>query len=221
MFAPSVSQIVNPRLKHTYVTLRDDGSLAIKTPRRLAAQEVETLLTSKSRWITQALKRYRARRRNSYDLPKPRCFLWGEAYDVVWHHAEQETLAFCGNRFEWYGASFEPEQLRRRLYDLYRREARQRLLPALDRFARKMRVSPQAVSFRRTKSQWGSCSTAHRISLNTMLAKVPIDAAEYVLVHELAHIKHPHHQKPFWDEVAAIMPDYERRKAILKRYTTD
>ena len=221
MFAPPVSQIVNPRLKHTYVTLLDDGSLAIKSPRRLATQEVETLLASKSRWIAQALKRHRARHRNIYTLPKPRCFLWGEVYDIVWHHAEQEALTFCGDRFEWHGATFDPDQLQHRLYDFYRREARQKLLPALDRFARKMRVSPQAVAFRRTKRQWGSCSTAHRISLNTMLAKVQVDAAEYVVVHELAHIKHPHHQTPFWDEVAAVLPDYERRKAILKQYTTD
>ena len=51
-----------------------------------------------------------------------------------------------------------------------------------------------------------------------MMMKLPQNVIEYIIVHELAHISHKHHQKPFWDLVAKHLPEYKMHIAILKTY---
>ena len=87
-------------------------------------------------------------------------------------------------------------------------------------YANKMQLFPNKITFRKTKRQWGSCSATNNISLNTMLAKLPINVVKYVIVHELAHIRHKNHQKEFWALVGKYMPKYKQLQNELKTYTT-
>jgi predicted metal-dependent hydrolase len=83
-----------------------------------------------------------------------------------------------------------------------------------------MQLFPEAIRFRKTKRQWGSCSGKNVLSFNTMLMKLPEEVIAYVVVHELAHIAHKHHQRSFWKLVGQHMPDYEAHIAELHTYTT-
>ena len=67
------------------------------------------------------------------------------------------------------------------------------------------------------KSKWGSCSVKNSLIFNYYLAKLPEDIIEYVVVHELAHIKHKNHQKEFWDLVSKFIPDYKERIKRLRK----
>ncbi|MDR1778194.1 MAG: M48 family metallopeptidase [Clostridiales Family XIII bacterium] len=74
------------------------------------------------------------------------------------------------------------------------------------------------VSFRRMTSRWGSCTPqTGRIRINTELAHCPRGCLEYIVIHELAHMKAPAHNARFWDIVAGAMPDYLEKQAELKR----
>ena len=83
-----------------------------------------------------------------------------------------------------------------------------------------MGVVPNKLSFRKTKRQWGSCSAKNDLSFNTMMMKLPQDVIQYIIVHELAHITHKHHQKTFWECVEAYLPEYKTQVKELKNYTT-
>jgi predicted metal-dependent hydrolase len=67
-----------------------------------------------------------------------------------------------------------------------------------DRLARQFGFSYTQVSFRDNKSRWGSCSPDNRISLNIHLMRLPGHLQEYIVLHELCHTVHKHHQKSFW-----------------------
>jgi len=73
-------------------------------------------------------------------------------------------------------------------------------------WSKKLRVRPRVVHVRYAKTRWGSCSSAGRIFLNTRLAMLSDDVAEYVVVHELCHLKQMNHGKEFWDEVKKAIP---------------
>ncbi len=81
-----------------------------------------------------------------------------------------------------------------------------------------MGVSPAAVTFRRARTRWGSCSSNDRISLNLYLVMLPPELAEYVVVHELAHIVHKNHSPAFWERVARHLPDCKQRRKALRAY---
>lgn len=78
---------------------------------------------------------------------------------------------------------------------------------------------PNEIRIRDMKSRWGSCiSTRKIITYNLQLAFQPLPIIEYVVLHELAHIPYPNHQKEFWNFVEKFIPDWrERRKLLNKR----
>ena len=101
--------------------------------------------------------------------------------------------------------------------ELYKQKTPQIVLPFLYRYSKLMNLHPSKVSFRFNKSRWGSCSVKNSLIFNYYLAKLPEDIIEYVVVHELAHIKHKNHQKEFWDLVSKFIPDYKERIKRLRK----
>lgn len=96
--------------------------------------------------------------------------------------------------------------------------AAERQLPAMTaRYAAEMGLFPRRVLIGHARSQWGCCMPNRDIRYSYRLMQVSEKLREYVVVHELAHLKHMNHGKRFWALVAAHMPDYaERRKALRK-----
>lgn len=83
---------------------------------------------------------------------------------------------------------------------------------------RTLKVRVKNVRLRIAVSQWGSCSSRGIIAMNTALLFVPQQLLEYVIIHELAHIKYPHHSSRFWGLVAQECPFYEAARKELKGY---
>jgi hypothetical protein len=86
-----------------------------------------------------------------------------------------------------------------------------------DRWAARLGVTFQALRVGDQRSEWGACSHRGTISLNWRLALVPAPVAEYVLVHELCHLRHHDHSGRFWGMVEAALPDAQARRAWLRR----
>jgi hypothetical protein len=99
---------------------------------------------------------------------------------------------------------------------------KEKLPPVVLRFVKiyseKMNLYPSKVSFRFNKTRWGSCSAKNAVNFNYYLAQLPEELIEYVVVHELAHIKHKNHSKDFWDEVKKYLPDVKIRRKNLRQF---
>ena len=83
-------------------------------------------------------------------------------------------------------------------------------------FAKIMDVTPTGVSINQAKTRFGSCSSKKRLNFSCNLMRYPAEAIDYVIVHELAHIKELNHSKRFWAIVEGVLPDYKKRQSILK-----
>ena len=73
------------------------------------------------------------------------------------------------------------------------------------------------ISIRNQKTRWGSCSRKGNLNFNYKIAVLPQRQSDYIIVHELCHLKELNHSKKFWDLVAATVPDYRAIRAELKR----
>jgi predicted metal-dependent hydrolase len=97
----------------------------------------------------------------------------------------------------------------------YKKVTIETISPLIETWSKTMQLFPTQVGYRKTKTRWGSCSHKNSLSFSTNLAKMNLEFIEYVVVHELAHIKHKNHSKAFWGEVAKYLPDYKRRKKLI------
>lgn len=98
----------------------------------------------------------------------------------------------------------------------YRRRAETHIPERVAHFAQIMGVTVKKVSINGAKTRWGSCSTTGRLNFSWRLMMASDAAIDYVVVHELAHLKQMNHSPQFWALVAQVLPDYQQQKAQLK-----
>jgi predicted metal-dependent hydrolase len=84
-------------------------------------------------------------------------------------------------------------------------------------YAPTLGVELPAIYLSSAKTRWGACHPDGRIRLNWRLIQMPPDLVDYVVVHELAHLREPNHSRRFWRWVAGVLPDYEQRRRALRR----
>lgn len=86
------------------------------------------------------------------------------------------------------------------------------------RVASKIGIAPKEVKVKKMKSRWGSCTMNDVINLNTMLTRTPTKVMDYVIIHELCHLKIRQHSKQYWNLVSEFMSDYDVQKRWLDTY---
>lgn len=108
----------------------------------------------------------------------------------------------------------EPDELR---WEELRRFAQDYVPQRLAYYSQIMGVTPTALHYSKAKTRFGSCSSKNSITFSLRLMEYPLPAIDYVIVHELAHIRHKNHSHAFYQFVASILPDYKSREQLLKR----
>jgi predicted metal-dependent hydrolase len=97
--------------------------------------------------------------------------------------------------------------------------ARRELPPRLLELASRHGLTVSSISIRNQRSRWGSCSRSGRICLNWRLVTMPDDVRDYVLIHELMHLKRMDHSPKFWRLVAEACPKYQDARRWLRRHS--
>lgn len=106
-------------------------------------------------------------------------------------------------------STVEQSTVKQVLENVYRRKAREHFSDRADHYAERMGVEYEKIEIRNQRTKWGSCSTTGTISLNWRLMMAPPEVVDYIVVHELAHLREPNHSSEFWSLVAEYDPEYE------------
>jgi predicted metal-dependent hydrolase len=102
------------------------------------------------------------------------------------------------------------------LNKFYQQELSQYILSRINTISEQIGVKATNLTIRAMTTRWGSCTSAKRITVNLYLAKAPYEVIDYVLTHELCHIKHMNHSILFWSLVAKHSPEYKTYKKWLR-----
>jgi predicted metal-dependent hydrolase len=218
---PQYTHIINPKLKHIYLRFDEKGNLIIKSP-KVSQKRIEKLLLKKAAWINSAREKIATKKGKCADFSSQEITLYylGNSYPLhlTIHNLKRSTLSFDQERFTLCYDRYDESLFHKKIDHFYKQEAQKHVPQLVEKWAQKMQLSPTKVNFRKTKRQWGSCSAKDALSFNTMMMKLPQDLIEYIIVHELAHIEHKHHQRPFWELVSKHLPHYRELIAELKTY---
>ncbi len=104
--------------------------------------------------------------------------------------------------------------------DELKKKAKEYLPDKIEYYSNLMNVKPNGFKVTSAKKRFGSCSTNDSLCFSYLLMLYPEEAIDYVVVHELAHIKHHNHQKEFYQFIEEVLPDYKSREKLLKKFVT-
>ena len=134
----------------------------------------------------------------------------------------EEIKRFVESKAEWIEkhllnrTTFNQEKLTDQEMKMLREKARAVVTEKVQYYAPIIGVTYNQIAIRAQHTRWGSCSNKGNLNFNCLLALVPPEVLDYVVVHELCHRKELNHSDRFWNEVAKILPDYKCRKKWLK-----
>lgn len=219
---PHYIHIVKPHLKHIYLSFNEAGDLVVKSP-KISLERIEKLLLQKASWINASRKKLAQKKGKAFAFTQEsQLYFLGESHplELIIHDKKRTKLLFDGDIFRLYYSQYDEDAFQKHIDMFYKNEAQAYIPTIVEQWAKTMRLTPSKISFRKTKRQWGSCSSKNALSFNTMTMKLPLDVIEYIVIHELAHIQHKHHQKSFWALVEQYVPTYKQCTQELKNYTT-
>ena len=192
-----------------------NGGVEVRAPYSCPKSEIDQFVALKEEWIRSKLNeaQRQTEKKNAFSLNYgDKIYLCGDLYAIT---AREGNRAGIDEKCFYMPPNLEPSQIQDICVKLYRNFATVELAARVEEFARIMGVSPSAVKINGAKSRWGSCSSKKSINFSWRLVMADDETIDYVVVHELAHLKHMNHSKQFWDVVADVLPDYKMRKARL------
>jgi len=219
-----------PRRRHVHIVVNDEGTIEVRAPWRSSLSKAREVLRENAEWVVRTLggvqERLARRPRLVTGTLLP---LLDESLRLDVRPEAQMDL-FAGSRqrrsrvqrrgtvLRVDTASLGESELRGLLEGWYRREAAAHLSARIEHYVPRLGVRPSRVTIRGQRSRWGSCSGKGTVSLNWRLMMVPSALADYVVVHELCHLRHMNHSPQFWAMVGGAVPDYrERRRSLNAR----
>ncbi len=187
----------------------------VRAPKGTPAWTIEELLAQRAQWIyhhqNKVLDRCRrvAEARSTFPLSLP---LLGVEYPVVYAHGPggvREGIVYLPP------CRTAPD-VAKALEQLYRAQAKEYLPGRTLRLAEKYQLYPTRIQINGARGRWGSCSGKNSLNFSWRLMLADVSAVDYVICHELAHIKHHNHSQSFWQLVREMRPDYQASQNHLK-----
>ncbi|WMJ23907.1 SprT family zinc-dependent metalloprotease [Paludicola sp. MB14-C6] len=206
-------QLVRSKRKTLAIHVLNDATIEVRAPLHLSKKEIESFLMQKQDWIFKKQEYMR-----NLQPQKPIDKL--DETDMLWLQGREYPIQF-GNQVQFKDDCFiipdmDLNILMPYLVMLYK----QLLIPLLQDkvayYSKIMKVQPTTVKVNSAMKRWGSCSSINGLNFSFMLAMVQETELDYVVVHELAHIKQHNHSSAFWKEVEQVIPDYKQRQLALK-----
>lgn len=192
--------------KNTYIRIKDKNNILITTNTRSSDKYINNLIKEKETWLAKHLNKYKER---VYKKQENIIYYQGNKYTLQYNNSQEEILIQDSIIY-----ARDITQLNNFLHH----KANKKLNIITKHWSRIMSLTPNIITIKKTKSQWGSCSRDNNISFNSELIKLPLELIDYIVVHELAHITHKNHSNNFWLLVQEYLPNHKALRKDLRAW---
>jgi predicted metal-dependent hydrolase len=202
----------SPRARQIRLRSLGNSVIEIVVPPRVRLPLIEEIVRSKQRWIERQLDRadaLRSLQSNHFD------FLGNEYAVIVQRQPRRTGRIFMEHRNILLGVP-AGVQVAPILESFLRQQARAILHERARAWADVMQVKYTRLSIRDQRTRWGSCSANGGLNFSWRLVTAPLPVLEYVVIHELMHLRELNHSARFWNGIATYCPEYQEHRAWLK-----
>lgn len=218
-------ELIQTERKTVETRVKPDGSVEVRAPADLDLDKIIEIVSKRGRWIMRKKVHFQQYPRE--DLKKR--FVGGETHRYLGRQyrlkiipSENHQVKMKGGYIEIHTPDDSPEVVEILLYNWYREHAEvkfDRILDDAMKVVKKHGIKRPEMKIKRMKRMWGSCiHDKNRIHLNLELIRAPAYCIEYVIYHELVHLKIPNHQKKYYRLLNTILPDWKKRKNRLEAF---
>lgn len=202
------------------------NGVVVYTPEKTPDDKIHALLSSKAKWIYDKIQELDEVKINV----APKEFVSGEKLPYLGRHyrlkvhreaVNQSSFGFKQGRFiATVPSNWEQEKvqdtLEEGLVEWYRVRGLKKVLERARYFEHLLGVESKSIQLRTQHKRWGTCTPEGNIYLNWRIVMAPVRVIDYIVVHELAHLRIPEHNQDFWNLVRSIVPHYEEDKEWLR-----
>lgn len=210
-------QVVRTRRKTVGIYIERDGTVMLRAPLEASDEKLAMVVEQKLNWIyrNQALwKELNAHAPRREFVSGETFYVGGQACLLDIRNDASAPLYQEGDRLVLSRAQVDKaDELMRAMY---RKLGYEQLPQLIRRYAPRMGVKPGNLRVWELKNRWASCSAAGNLNFHWRVLALPQDIQKYLVVHELAHLKHPNHGKEFWNVVDKTMPKWKAAAEWLR-----
>lgn len=219
-------RIIRIKRKTIALFVDPEEGVIVRASERITDRQIEVLVREKSNWIIkkqEELKRIRFEIKKEFVTGEKLSFL-GQLYELEIIENEgikTVSVTLKDGKFKIKVPSNlkddnRREEIKRRLVEWYKKEARTKYKERVERYRKKLGVTYNKIYIRDQKTRWGSCSNKGNLNFNWRLIMASPSILDYIVVHELAHLVHANHGDDFWKLVESVIPDYREKREWLR-----
>lgn len=198
-------------LKSHYIVVEKNHGVILKGA-PLSEDQADKYILKKARWILDKLNLVESVKEGDI-VTGSRILYFGKKYytEVYFNDSISETkIEFNHSRFRITTSGKDTQRdIQQALDYFFREKAAEKITPRVEKWSERTGIKYGLLHFRKQTKRWGSCTPQNNIMINTEAIKLPFSLIDYLIVHELCHVKYKHHSKAFWAEVAKYLRNYK------------
>ncbi|AMB76325.1 M48 family metallopeptidase [Pantoea ananatis] len=206
----------------TDIVIERNGMITVRPPRRMTPEQVDETVLSKRIWIYRNLAEWRDLNATQVtrEWVNGETFLYlGRGYRLQLVAGQKDDLKLKDGRFCLQREIVQQGgdiAARRAFVLFYKLKGLPRIRSQVAFFAAKVGVNPGKVQIKDLGYRWASCGTSGDLHFHWKCLMAPLSVIDYIIVHELCHLRYRDHSDAFWNEVDKVLPDYQERKEWLR-----
>jgi hypothetical protein len=210
-----IDKVVRSRRRTIALIVTPEARVIVRAPLKAPAAVIDDFVRKQQGWIKKKIGEMKGRAQAPVHAYEEGEIFWFLGREYPLHIVDnagtqiQRTDLLCVPR------TLMPD-IRSRIQCWYREEAHKEIHSRCMWFSMMTGYSPASVRITDARQRWGSCTCRGGLNFSWRLIQAPLSIVDYVIVHELVHLRQPDHSRKFWAKVEALMPDYQRRREWLR-----
>jgi predicted metal-dependent hydrolase len=209
-----IQKVIRSNRKSIAITIKEDGAVVIRAPYWATNKQISNIVHQKTGWIQKKqaeTRRIISQTANKKYIQGEEFLYLGKSYPLIIDPHQKKALTLNGH---FSLAKKQLPQAEKVFTAWYRKHARSIITQQAQHYAHLHDFVVPDIRINSARTRWGSCGKG--LNFTWRLVMAPIEIVDYVVVHELAHLKQKNHSAAYWSIVQDILPEYKKRRKWLK-----
>jgi predicted metal-dependent hydrolase len=211
-----IDKLIRSKRRTIGIQIKPDSTLIVRAPKSSKIEDIERVVIKHKEWIRKAKMRAML---NIERFP-PKQFVGGEVFIYLGQEfklniIDNQEIALIANDGFYLSKKYQ-SAARQVLIAWYKYQAKKVISQRVNIYAIKNSLKYSRIGITNASRRWGSCSPKGNLNFSWRLVMAPLEIIDYVVAHELAHLKEKNHSKRFWHRVEEIYPDYLNQRKWLR-----